>query len=81
MTAKNRFNLHGTNAHTQLFDEEGDISNLCKFAWYEWVYYREHTNKFPFNQEVLGRTLGPSRGAGNEMSQWILKANGKVVPR
>ena len=25
--------------------------------------------------------LGPSKGAGNEMAQWILKANDKVVPR
>ena len=25
--------------------------------------------------------LGPSRGEGNEMAQWILKANGNVVPR
>ena len=24
--------------------------------------------------------LGPARGAGNEMVQWILKANGQVVP-
>ena len=32
-------------------------------------------------QEVLGRVLGPSKGEGNEMTQWILKANGRVVPR
>ena len=36
---------------------------------------------FPNNNEVLGRVLGPARGAGNEMTQWILKANGRVVPR
>ena len=36
---------------------------------------------FPENQEVLGRVLRPSRGEGNEMCQWILKANGRVVPR
>ena len=81
MTAKNRFNLQGTNAHTQLFSEEGDISNLCNYGWYEWVYYRESTNKFPFHREVLGRTLGPAHGEGNEMCHWILKANGRVVPR
>ena len=37
--------------------------------------------KFPHNQEVLGRVLGPARGDGNKMAQWILKANGNVVPR
>ena len=36
---------------------------------------------FPTNREVLGRVLGPAQGEGNEMAQWVLKANGKVVPR
>ena len=31
LTAKSRFKLHGTNAHTSLTGEEGDISNLCKY--------------------------------------------------
>ena len=25
--------------------------------------------------------MGPARGEGNEMAQWVLKANGQVVPR
>jgi hypothetical protein len=33
------------------------------------------------NREVLGQVLGPAKGEGNEMAQWILKANGNVVPR
>ena len=81
VTAKKRFNLKNTNAYTQLTSEEADISNLCQYDWYEWCYYMEHTNKFPFNQEVLGRVLGPAKGSGNEMAQWILKSNGNVVPR
>ena len=32
-------------------------------------------------REILGRVLGPAKGEGNEMAQWILKANGRVVPR
>ena len=44
-------------------------------------YYRDHTNRFPFGKEVLGRALGPVRGEGNGMAQWMLKVNGKVVPR
>ena len=34
-----------------------------------------------FNREILGRVLGPAPGQGNEMCQWVLKANGNVVPR
>ena len=81
MTAKDTFNLHGSNPHTVLTGDEGDISSLCQFGWYEWCYYRDHTEKFPFNKEVLGWILGPAKGEGNEMAQWVLKANGNVVPR
>ena len=28
---------------------------------------------------VLGRVLGPSVGVGNEMEQWIIKLDGRVV--
>ena len=71
----------GTNPHTLVMGEEGDISNLCQFSWYEWVYFHEHTAAFPHNKKFLGRMLGPACGAGNEMAQWILKVNGWVVPR
>ena len=30
---------------------------------------------------MLGRILGPARGEGNELAQWVLKSNGNVVPR
>jgi hypothetical protein len=45
LTAKDRFNLHGSNAHTTLTGEEADISNLCKYGWYECCYYREHRSR------------------------------------
>ena len=81
LTAKGRFNLHGSNAYTDLLSETGDISNLCTYKWYEWCYFRENKAKSPFNREILGRILGPAKGEGNEMAQWVLKANGQVVPR
>ena len=67
--------------HTATTGEEGDISTFSQYKWYDWCYFREHTGKFPYNQEVLGHVLGPARGKGNEMAQWVLKANGNVVPR
>ena len=45
------------------------------------VTSKKKTAAFPNNKEVLGRVLGPARGTGNEMAQWILKANSRVVPR
>lgn len=81
LTAKDAFHLHGQNPHTMTMHETGDISNLATYDWYQWCYYREQGASFPHGKEVLGRVLGPARGHGNEMAQWVLKANGNVVPR
>jgi len=81
LTARSLFQLDGRNAHFSVTGEEGDISNLCQFDWYSWCYFREDKSPFPYLKEILGRVLGPAKGEGNEMAQWILKANGKVVPR
>jgi hypothetical protein len=35
LTAKESFKLHGSNAHTSLTGEEGEISNLCQYKWYD----------------------------------------------
>ena len=79
LTVKSNFKNQATMAHTLTTGEEGDISSLCQYKWYEWVYFHEQTNKFPHNREVLGCYLGPAHGEGNEMAQWILQANGTVV--
>ena len=81
LTARDYITVRGTNPYTATLGIEGDISSLGQYKWYEWCYFREHTAKFPHNQEVLGRILGPAKGEGNEMAQWVLKANGNVVPR
>ena len=39
MTAKELFQLLGQTPHFATFGEEGDISNICQFGWYEWVYF------------------------------------------
>jgi hypothetical protein len=81
LTAKDLFSLHGSDAHTTLAGEDGDASNLCQCKWYDLCYFREQKQLFPFNREALGQVLGPAKGEGNEMAQWILKANGNAAPR
>ena len=61
--------------------EMGDISNLCQFGWYEWIYFRQKTAAVTFQEEELGRYLGPTKNDGNEICQWVLQQNGHVVPR
>jgi hypothetical protein len=80
LTAKNLFQLQGQNPYLTL-GEMGDISNLCNFKWYEWVYFRQDTAQFPYLGEQLGRCLGPTKNEGNEMCQWVLQQNGQIVPR
>ena len=81
LTARPLPQLQNATPHYDITGTHGDISSLGQFEWYEWVYYREGSAPFPLPREVLGRTLGPARGEGNEMAQWILKSNGNVVPR
>ena len=80
LTSHDQIKVRGSNPHTETFGDQGDISNLCQFQWYNWCYFRDHKAPFPHNQEVLGRVLGPARGEGNELSQWVLKSSGNVVP-
>ena len=80
MTAKDHFKICGSNPHTFTTGEEGEILSLCQYTWYDWCYYQEHTAHFPYNQEVLGRALGSAKGKSNEMAQWVLKANGNIIP-
>ena len=35
LTLKDIFQLHGTNSYIALTKEEGDISNLCQYKWYD----------------------------------------------
>ncbi len=81
LTASSLFQVHGSNPHTAELHETGDISNLCQFGFYEWCYYRDHNALFPNDKERLGRCLGPARGEGNEMAQWVLTGKATVVPQ
>ena len=83
LTVRDLFQIQGRNPHTSTFGEEGDISHLCQFAWYEWVYLYDDSSatRFPFLKAIIGRVLGPANNEGNDMKQWCLKSNGKVVPR
>ena len=81
LTVNNLFQLQGQKPYLSTLGKMGNISNLCQFGWYEWGYFWQNTAKFPYQKEVLGRCLGPTKDEGNEMAQWILQMNGQIVPR
>ena len=74
------FQTNGLTPHEFTLGVPADISNLCLFGWYEWIYYRDADN-FPENKEKLGRILGPVRNEGNEMAQSVLTSKGTVITR
>ena len=78
LTAKNLFQLQGQNPHLATFGEMGDISNLCQWGCYEWVYLRQGKAKFPYLKEDLGRCLGPFKNEGNEICQQSCNRIGKI---
>jgi hypothetical protein len=69
------FQNNGATPHEATFGEQGDISNICNFGWYQWVYYRT-SGTFPEAKERLGRVLGPAKNEGSEMSQHVLTFQG-----
>ena len=51
------------------------------FGWYEWYYYRKkESTKFPYQQCLMSRVLGPIKNQGNEMAQDVLTISGTFVP-
>jgi hypothetical protein len=56
-----------------------NIYDLCKFGWYDWVYFWDTSVSFPNNKETLRRYLGPAPDIGSVMAARILKENGEVV--
>ena len=76
---QDNFLLQGECPHTRMTGQPYDISNICEFEWFEWIKYRLHGQQFPYPSEKLGRCLGPSNDAGNEMSQYVLTDKGTVM--
>ena len=79
-TAHDHYLLKGLTPLGKMTGVPPDISHLCQFAWYEWVYYRDPAIKFPFNPMQLGRCLGASINSGPAMTQFVLKLSGEVSP-
>ena len=57
-----------------------DISHICEFCWFEWVYVSPPVGIFVDSKEHLGQYLGPTLpGHGSTMSYHVLHHSGEVV--
>jgi Reverse transcriptase (RNA-dependent DNA polymerase) len=59
--------------------ETPDTSEYIEFDFYQWVKYREQTDKD--DPIKLGRWLGIAHDVGSSLTYWILKPNGKIIAR
>jgi hypothetical protein len=74
------YKLNGKLPETIMLGQTADISFICSFAWYNWVYYNEHNAAFPASKMTLGRYLGPTDSeAGSVLSAKILTLEGNMI--
>ena len=79
-TALDIYKLQGQVPETIMMGETADISFICEFQWYSWVYYNESQVQFPDVKVLLGRYLGPTEPkVGSVLTAKILKSNGEVI--
>jgi hypothetical protein len=71
----------GQMPETIMSDGTADISQFCKFGWYDWVMFRDTVPQCPDDKMTLGRWLGPVIDVGSALTMKILKQNGEVVHR
>jgi hypothetical protein len=65
-----------------MIGQTADISFICSFVWYNWVYYNKQNAAFPASKITLGRYLGTTDPeAGSVLSAKILTFEGNVIRR
>jgi hypothetical protein len=71
------YKLNGEVPKTIMMGQTADISFICEFRWYEWVYFNEAQAQFPDDKVFLGNYLGPTDPeVGSVLTAKILKQNG-----
>jgi hypothetical protein len=82
-TANDTYATGGEVPGTIIKGGTADISQVCKFAWYDWVMFHDTVNTiaFPDKRLTLGRYLGPATDVGLALTAKILKQNGQYFCR
>jgi hypothetical protein len=73
--------LNGHTPETLMTGDTADISSLCEYQWFEWIWHKDEDASYPNDSHVLGRYLGSSKYIGPEMCAHILKPNGRIIQR
>ena len=80
-TALDIYSLRGEVPETLMTGNTADISKYCEHGFYDFIMFRDDKVKYPDDNPVLGRWLGPAIDVGSSMVAYIMKENGEVVCR
>ena len=72
--------LDGEVPQTVLTGDTADISHICEFGWYDWVWYISPQDE-SMERKHLGRYLGPSFDVGDVLCARILPASARPISR
>jgi hypothetical protein len=61
--------------------KSADISELCEYDWFQWLWFRDTLSSFPNEPKVLVLYMSPSKSIGPAMCCHLLKANRSFVQR
>jgi hypothetical protein len=80
-TANDIYATGGEVPETILKGGPADIGQICKFAWNDWVMFRDTVNRIAFHDKrlTLGRYLGPAIDIGLALTAKILKQNSQHI--
>lgn len=75
-TCLNIMSLYGQTPETRLIGDTSDISHLCQFTWYEYVWWLDPIERI--QNRKLGHYLGPILTSGDIMCMKVLTSKGTV---
>lgn len=76
-TALDIMTLKGDTPSCVLTGDTPDISHLCEFSWYDYVWFIDSNDQL--NKRKLARYLGPSHDIGQAMASKILNSTGREL--
>jgi hypothetical protein len=64
---------------TLMTSKTADISLLCEFEWFQWLWYRNTKAAYPNDSKLLVWYLGLAKSIGLEMCMHVFKSIGCIV--
>ena len=81
-TALPMHSLQGQTPMALLTGDSPDISHICSFGWYSYVWFLSPPRLGEnFENKFLGRYLGPSFDVGDVLCSHVINSKGRVVSR